>query len=158
MGVTTGEAKRLVAYARLAMDYAYAPYSGFCVGAALLTRNGGVYWGCNVENASYGLTICAERAAVVKAVSAEGPWMEIRAIAIVTSNDLLTPPCGACLQVLYEFGTPDTEIVLHHSYKGKDEVTVYKLATLLPQRFGASHLPVKGEKDEADKGVVGSVD
>ena len=92
--------KQLIASAVLAREKAYAPYSGFPVGAALLARSGKVYTGCNVENASSGLTICAERVAVFKAVS-EGEH-EFDTIAVVTATG--ASPCGACRQVLIEFG------------------------------------------------------
>ncbi len=91
----------LIAAARKAREQALAPYSHFKVGAALLTASGEVFTGCNVESASYGLTICAERVAVFKAIS-EGAREFIK-IAIVADTDQLTPPCGACRQVLWEF-------------------------------------------------------
>ena len=91
----------LVTAARTARDHALAPYSGFKVGAALLTRAGVVYTGCNVENASYGLTVCAERVALLKALS-EGE-REFATIAVVADTVALTPPCGACRQLLWEY-------------------------------------------------------
>jgi len=100
---------RLAAAARSAMDFAYAPYSNFKVGAALLGRSGRIYAGCNIENASFGATNCAERTAIFKAVS-EGE-KEFDAIAIVSSSGKPTPPCGICRQVLSEFA-PDIPILL----------------------------------------------
>jgi cytidine deaminase len=91
--------------ARQVLEQAYAPYSRFRVGAALLTRQGGIFSGANVENASYGLTLCAERAAVAAAVAAEGPGLEIRALAVVSESQAPCPPCGACRQVILEFGS-----------------------------------------------------
>lgn len=89
----------------------YAPYSGFKVGAALLLSNGAVVTGTNVENVSYGLTICAERAALVRAVAEHGPELRIRAIAVANLNNAPSPPCGACRQMLAEFTEPNAEIV-----------------------------------------------
>ena len=95
------DSDRLVAAARSARDRAIAPYSGFNVGAALLTRAGATYTGCNIENASYGLTMCAERVALLKALS-EGE-REFGLLAVVADTDLPTPPCGACRQLLWEY-------------------------------------------------------
>jgi cytidine deaminase len=123
----------LIAAATGALDRAYAPYSHFRVGAAV--RAGGqVFAGCNVENASYGLTICAERAAVFAAVSAGR--RDVEAIAIVTDTSAPTAPCGACRQVLREFGAGVT--VVCATLGGA--VAVYNLSDLLPRDFGPSDL------------------
>ena len=95
------DAAALVAAARTAREFAVAPYSGFKVGAALLTADGRVYGGCNVENASYGLTVCAERVALLKALS-EGE-RQFAAIAVVADTESPTPPCGPCRQLLWEY-------------------------------------------------------
>lgn len=122
----------LVAAAAQARQYAYAPYSGFRVGAALLTTGGEVYTGCNVENASLGLSICAERAAVCRAV-ANGA-REFTAIAICADAAEPTPPCGACRQFLREFGAE--LIVLMAGRDGTaGPVDRFRLAELLPQPF-----------------------
>jgi len=118
--------------ARHARGSAYAPYSGFAVGAAVVTGSGKVYAGCNVENASYGLTICAERVAIAKAVS-EGERV-IRAVAIVAGEDEIARPCGACLQVMAEFAPGDEPLVIAASSVG-GEVDVLRLEDYLPQRF-----------------------
>jgi len=122
----------LVQSALAARRNAYAPFSKFLVGAAIEDSEGRIFSGCNVENASYGLTVCAERNAVFKAVS-EGARSFVR-IAIAAETDPLTPPCGACRQVLSEF-CEDLEILLVHP-SGKAE-TVY-LKDLLPRAFRAS--------------------
>ena len=96
--------QRLFRLARSAMKHAYAPYSNFQVGAALLLGDGRVFTGCNVENASYGLTICAERSAVFAAVAASARKPEIVAVAVVNHRGVPCSPCGACRQVLAEFG------------------------------------------------------
>lgn len=103
-------ADNLLGTARDMREHAYAPYSGFRVGAAVLGDSGKVYTGCNVENASYGLTICAERTAIVKAVSEGERW--ITAVAIVAGEDEIARPCGACLQVISEFSNPDQPTVI----------------------------------------------
>ncbi|NLB18081.1 MAG: cytidine deaminase [Syntrophomonadaceae bacterium] len=118
----------LLTIALEARDRAYAPYSGFKVGAALLDLDGHVYEGCNVENASYGLTICAERAAVVKAISAGSRRFD--KILIVDGEEIITP-CGACRQVLYEFA-PHLKVICADS-SGK--MIEYDLENLLPHSF-----------------------
>jgi len=107
MSITSEEAQRLQAAATSAAANAYAPYSNFRVGAALLLDDGSIVTGCNVENASYGLTICAERSALVRAVSEKGPSVRLRAIAVDNLNGALSAPCGACRQVLSEFANDD---------------------------------------------------
>lgn len=122
-------ARRLLAAARAAQRRAHAPYSRFAVGAALLTRSGRIYTGCNVENASYGLTLCAERVALVKAVS-DG-HRHFRAIAIVCPSRH-PRPCGACRQVLAEFG--DLAVICADSRQPRVTQT-YRLSELLPHAF-----------------------
>jgi homotetrameric cytidine deaminase len=101
----------LMAQARLAAQHSYSPYSKFQVGAALRLTNGEVVTGTNVENVSYGLTICAERSALVSAVSRFGPEVRISAVAVANLNDAASPPCGACRQMLAEFILPDAPVV-----------------------------------------------
>src|SRR6201987_4825076 len=98
--------KKLERAAMRVMKNAHAPYSKFRVGAAILLTNGRVFSGCNVENASYGMTNCAERTAIFTAVAELGPKFEIKAIAVVNDKGVPCSPCGACRQVIYEFG-PD---------------------------------------------------
>ena len=122
------------------LKYSYTPYSGFKVGAALLAKNGTVYTGCNIENAAYTPTNCAERTAFFKAVS-EGV-KEFDAICIVGGKDgVLTeyaPPCGVCRQVMMEFCNPDEfEIVLGNS---AGDIKVIKLKDMLPMGFGPENL------------------
>jgi cytidine deaminase len=117
-----------------ARENAHAPYSHFRVGAAIEDSAGRVHTGCNIENASYGLTICAERVAIFKAMS-EGV-RAFRRIAIATDTEALAPPCGACRQILWEFGG-DLEIVLVNP-RGKTET--HRLKDLLPRAFDASSL------------------
>jgi cytidine deaminase len=95
------EYNALIAAAKISRGHAHAKFSNFRVGAALRTTSGKIYGGCNVENATYGLTVCAERVALFKAIS-EGE-REFNAIAVVTDTDALTPPCGACRQLIWEF-------------------------------------------------------
>ncbi|MCQ4935682.1 cytidine deaminase [Anaerotignum propionicum] len=123
------ENRELVLLAKEAMEKAYAPYSKFKVGAALLAKNGEVFLGCNVENASYGATICAERTAITKAIS-EGV-KEFQKIAIVASSGDYAAPCGICRQVLYEF-LPDGEVILDSDHEG---MKVMSLKELLPMGF-----------------------
>jgi cytidine deaminase len=131
-----GEAAELLARAREARRHAYVPYSGFAVGAAVLTESGEVFSGCNVENASYSLTNCAERVALQKAVS-EG-HRRFRAVAVTgPEDDLACAPCGSCRQVLYEFG-PDMLVVTPGS--AADRPAIAALGTLLPGAFGPERL------------------
>ncbi|MGD0293555.1 MAG: cytidine deaminase [Terracidiphilus sp.] len=97
--------------ARQAALHAYAPYSGFRVGAALRLSNGEIVTGANVENVSFGLTICAERSALVRAVSQFGPEIRVEAVAIANLNSVPSPPCGACRQMLSEFILPDAPVI-----------------------------------------------
>ena len=121
--------------ARQARERAYAPYSGFPVGAALLARSGQVFTGCNVENAAYPLTTCAERTAVTKAVS-EGE-RDFEAIAVVTATG--ATPCGACRQVLREFGGADADLrVIVADLEGN--LRTYTIAELLPAGFTPDQL------------------
>jgi cytidine deaminase len=117
-----------------ARAHAFAPYSHFQVGAALEDIDGRIHTGCNVENATYGLTVCAERVAVFKAIS-EGV-RKFRRIAISADTDTLTPPCGACRQILWEF-CGDIEIILVNPH-GKTEI--YQLKDLFPKPFDVSFL------------------
>jgi cytidine deaminase len=124
----------LVEAALQVRENAHAPFSKFKVGAALEDADGHVHTGCNVENATYGLTVCAERVAVFKAVS-EGA-RKFRRIAIAADTDSLTPPCGACRQILWEF-CGDIEIILTNP-RGKTETL--RLRDLFPRPFDASFL------------------
>jgi cytidine deaminase len=125
------EESRLLEAARSVVQNAYAPYSGFRVGAAILTERGTLYTGCNVENGSYGLTICAERTAIASAVTQEGgTQMRIRAVAVVNERTTYCPPCGACRQVIYEFGE-NAVIVLQEG----DNLKRVSIAELLPGAF-----------------------
>ncbi len=129
------EDKGLIALAAEARKKAYAPYSHYLVGAALLTASGKVYTGCNVENASYGLSICAERTAVVKAVS-DG---QRQFVAIAVANENGGTPCGACRQVLAEF-SPDMRVLVADAL---GHYKAYILRELLPDFFGPSQLLAK---------------
>lgn len=124
----------LIAAARAAREHAHAPFSHFQVGAAVRAKSGKIFAGCNVENATYGLTVCAERVAVFKAVS-EGE-RGFDAVAVVADTDTLTPPCGACRQILWEF-CGDAEVILAN-LKGK--VERYRMSELLPKPFDRSFL------------------
>jgi cytidine deaminase len=124
----------LLAAARAARENAVATFSKFRVGAALRAKSGKIYSGCNVENASYGLTICAERVAIFKALS-EGE-REFDAVAVVTDAEKLTPPCGACRQIIWEF-CGDAEVILGN-LRGKTEV--HRMSALFPLPFDISNL------------------
>lgn len=132
--------KELLEKAAAMLQQSYAPYSHFHVGAALLAKDGSVYTGCNIENASYGACNCAERTAFFKAVS-EGE-NTFRAIAIAGGKDGVMgdfcPPCGICRQVMREFCDPESfEIILGND---KGQIRVFRLRDLLPESFGPDHL------------------
>ena len=124
----------LMQEAKSAQEKAYSPYSKFKVGAALLTKDGKIFTGCNIENVSYGMTICAERVAVFKAIS-EG-YTDFEAIAVSASSNHAIYPCGACRQVLAEFN-PKIEIFVNHDEKS------YHLLDLLPKSFDQKQLSSK---------------
>lgn len=131
--LTDSQKQQLLDAALAARENAYAPYSNYRVGAAILVGNGRIVSGCNVENASYGLANCAERTAVFTAVA--GGDREIHAVAVVTANG--GSPCGACRQVLVEFAG-DVPVLLADTAGNVRETTLY---ALLPDHFGPEHLP-----------------
>src|SRR5271166_4549676 len=124
----------LIDAALAARLHAFAPYSHFLVGAAIEDHAGAIHTGCNVENATYGLSVCAERVAVFKAIS-EGA-RKFRRVAVVADTDTLTPPCGACRQILWEF-CGDVEVTLAN-LQGKTET--FRMLDLFPRPFDASFL------------------
>lgn len=130
----TGKYSALVKTALQAKKRAFAPYSKFRVGAALLASNGNVYSGCNVEISTYALTICAERTAIFKAIS-EGD-RNFKAIAVVSDDSEFTPPCGACRQVLMDLAGNIDFIMIN----GKRKTKIMKLRELLPHAFGRKNL------------------
>lgn len=121
--------EKLINAARAARERAYAPYSQFKVGAALVTPESRIYSGCNIENASYGLTVCAERVALYKAIS-EGDRRFV-ALAVIGSGNDYCRPCGACRQVLYEFA-PELQVFMCNE---RGEFSVARLVDLLPEAF-----------------------
>ena len=119
-----------------ATEQAYAPYRGFRVGAAILTRDGAMYDGCNVENASYGLSICAERGAVMKMVAGSQPGdRKVRLVAVVSPNTAPCFPCGACRQVLREFGCEEVVVL-----DAAGAPLRYPFEEILPNSFGPEAL------------------
>jgi cytidine deaminase len=122
--------KRLLRAARKVARNAYAPFSNFRVGAAILTTKGEVFVGCNVENSSYGMTNCAERTAIFSAVAKSGPELEIQAVAVVNDQGTACSPCGACRQVIYEFGP--RAIIFYQGEKGPKQSLI---TDLLPEGF-----------------------
>jgi homotetrameric cytidine deaminase len=124
----------LLERAREASLNAYAPYSGFRVGAALRLAGGEIVTGANVENVSYGLTICAERAALVRAVSQFGPAIRVQAVAVANLNSTACPPCGACRQMLAEFTQPEAQAIFPDAEGGEQTVSFREL---LPLPFAA---------------------
>jgi len=132
--LTPEKQEEMFSAARAAFKNAHAPYSNFRVGSAILTERGVLYSGCNVENASYGLTICAERAAVCAAVAAGA--RRLRRAVVVTDADPPAAPCGACRQVLSEFGRD-----LRVNAVGPAGAVSWTMAELLPAAFGPEQLP-----------------
>jgi homotetrameric cytidine deaminase len=121
----------LLEQARQAALHSYSPYSGFRVGAALKLTSGQVVTGTNVENVSYGLTICAERSALVAAVSQFGPEIRIEAVAVANLNNSASPPCGACRQMLSEFILPDAPV----AFPAADGPRIMSFSEILPLAF-----------------------
>lgn len=130
--LTESEKDALLAAARDAQASAYAPYSNFAVGAAVLLSDGSIYKGCNIENASFGLTVCAERVAIFHAVTAGR--MDIVAVGVVTSAPKLCKPCGACRQVIAEFSRADSPIVIISATESGLSATD-TITSLLPDNF-----------------------
>ena len=130
----TAAQRRLINQARRARRKAFAPFSGFQVGAAVETTRGRIYTGANVESASYGLTVCAERVAIFKAVSAGE--RAFKRLAVVADSERLTPPCGACRQIIWEF-CGDIEIIFAN-LAGRSAVR--RMKKLLPEPFDSSLL------------------
>lgn len=125
-----GVRQKLEQAAGRVMKNAHAPYSKFHVGAAILLTNGKIFSGCNVENASYGMTNCAERTAIFTAVAELGPKIEIQAVAVTNDQGMACSPCGACRQVIYEFG-PDATVF----FQGADGPKQAHITELLPEGF-----------------------
>lgn len=125
----------LIVQAKDARRWAHAPYSNFNVGAALLSSDGRVFTGCNIENSTYGLSMCAERVAIFKAVS-DGA-SEIVKVAVVTDHQQLAPPCGCCRQMIWEFASDQTEVILANLL---GDVRKYQIRDLLPDAFDARYL------------------
>lgn len=134
------DANKLLEEAKVAREKAYAPYSKFSVGAALLTKSGKVFHGCNIENASFGLTNCAERTALFKAVS-EGET-EFRALLVVADTKNPVAPCGACRQVIAEFCPPEMPVYLANIYGDIKQTTVEQL---LPSSFTSEDMKNAGK-------------
>jgi len=130
MPITEKNRQALWQAATEARSRAYAPYSRLRVGASVLTARGAVYTGANVENASYGLSLCAERAALAQAVAAEGPDLRVQALAVVSDQPGPLAPCGACRQMLFEFG-PQALVL----FQGDAGPTEAPLSELLPHAF-----------------------
>ena len=140
-GLSEELTEQLLAAAREAAGRAYAPYSGFPVGAAVLTEDGGVFAGCNVENASSGLTVCAERVAVWTAAAAG--HRTVRAVAVTAPKGVGVTPCGACRQVLNEFAPRDGDLVV--VLDGRNGPEPVALSALLPRAFGPRDVGMRDE-------------
>jgi len=128
--ISSAVRERLLRSARKVMKNAYAPFSHFRVGAAILTSKGQIFVGCNVENSSYGMTNCAERTAIFSAIAKHGPALEVRAVAVTNDHGVPCSPFGACRQGIYEFG-PEAVIF----YEGKEGPKESLITELLPEGF-----------------------
>jgi cytidine deaminase len=135
--LSTEQKRRLRELAAFAAENSYSPYSHFRVGAALLLEDGTIVTGCNVENASYRLTSCAEQGAIARAVAQCGPAIRLRAVAVANLNGAASMPCGACRQTLTEFGDDDTLILYPADDRRAEETT---LGELIPHAFRLEHL------------------
>ena len=124
-------------HARMAMEHAYAPYSHFRVGACVMSSDGKIFHGANVENASFGLTNCAERSALFTAFTKGYRRDDIEAIAVVANTDRPISPCGACRQVISELMPQDAQVIL---LSNKDEIKIYTVSELLPYSFTSEDL------------------
>ena len=131
------EIQKLIDAARAARDCSLSPFSNFCVGAAVETEDGKIYTGCNIESASYGLTVCAERVSIWKALS-EGE-RRFKRLAVVVDTTPLTPPCGTCRQIIWEFCRDATVILANLD----GETEIVEMRELLPRAFDARFLPKK---------------
>src|SRR5215468_4528588 len=127
--------EELIELAKTSRNNAHAPYSNFHVGAAIVAADGRVFTGCNVENSTYGLSMCAERVAIFKAVS-DGSH-EISKVAVVTDHEHIAPPCGCCRQMIWEFANDQTEVILANL---TGDVRSYRIRELLPEAFDSRFL------------------
>ena len=135
--MTVIEKEQVINAAQEAAENAYVPYSKFRVGAALITKNGEIFQGCNIENASFGLTNCAERSALFTAFTKGYRRDDIEAIAVVANTDRPISPCGACRQVMSELMPQDAQVIL---LSNKDEIKIYTVSELLPYSFTSEDL------------------
>jgi cytidine deaminase len=137
--ISPQQQSELLAAAQQAAHRAYAPYSGFRVGAALLLEGGEIVTAANVENASYGLSICAERSAIARAIAQHGPKLRIHAVAVTNLNKAPSSPCGACRQVLAEFMPPDGIVLFPFDGTPEMRIQSHTLAELFPLGFDLTH-------------------
>ena len=137
--ISPQQQKELLGAAQDAAHHAYAPYSGFRVGAALLLEGGEIVAAANVENASYGLSICAERSAIARAIAQHGPKLRIHAVAVTNLNNAPSSPCGACRQVLAEFMPPNGIVLFPFDGIPQNHIRTHTLAELFPLGFDLTH-------------------
>jgi cytidine deaminase len=137
--ISPAQQKDLLDAAQQAAHRAYAPYSGFRVGAALLLEGGEIVAAANVENASYGLSICAERSAIARAIAQHGPKLRIHAVAVTNLNNARSSPCGACRQVLAEFMPPHGLVLFPFDGTPQSRIQTHTLAEIFPLGFDLTH-------------------